>query len=503
MSYIYPFEEFKELWESSPLVVIDTNGFLNLYRYSTETTNKILDILDTVPSEQFWLPAQVIKEYKKNRQDVITREYNKYREVTKEVERIMLVTKNDIDKQFSKFNKFRFPKVKDFKTKIHASIESINEESKNYKEEIKEEVKQNEKMLRDDKVKHFIEELLNNDRVGEPYNISQLLQIYSEGERRYLYKMPPGYMDIEKDKQDETKREKFGDLILWKQLLEQSKKNNNGIIFITNDEKEDWWVLDNKSSIPLRPREELFVEFNEYSNQPLVIMNLTNFINHVSIINNMVDHTTHLEMNADEISEELLGYKCWEEILDGKGNLTSYLIHGGDLQDFVANPIEDVEITEYFPPEIDIESVEVRENQVIIEGAFNTRVSLNIIESFSRNYSRDVIAPDVLISGYISFEFDVDFEKDEDFILTDTLDIIAGGFGVFECNLLYEEFDEEIDERCINCGTYDVSYFTNNGDNVCGECSIHYEACPECGKLFEEGTLGGAFCRPCELERRD
>ncbi|WP_338449302.1 PIN-like domain-containing protein [Niallia oryzisoli] len=502
MSYIFPFEEFKELWESSPLVIIDTNGFLNLYRYSTETTNQILNILDTVPKEQFWLPAQVIKEFKKNRHDVITREYNKYKEVTKEVERIMLVTKNDIDKQFSKFNKFRFPKVNDFEAKIHVAIESIKEESKNYKEEIKEEVKQNEKMLRDDKVKEFIDELISSERVGEPFNFTQLLQIYSEGEQRYQYKMPPGYMDIEKDKKDNTKREKFGDLILWKQLLEQSKKNNNGIIFITNDEKEDWWVLD-KNDIPLRPREELFVEFDEYSDQPLVIMNLTNFINHVSIINNMVDHTTHLEMNADEISEELIAHKSWEEILDDKGDLTSYLIHSGDLQDFVSNPIADVEITEYFPPEIDIESVEVSENQVIIEGTFNTRVGLNITESISRNYSKEVFAPDVLISGYISFEFDVDFEKDEDFIMTDTLNIVASGFEVLECDLPYEEFDEEFDERCIRCGNPNVSYFTNNGDNVCEKCSIHYEICPECGKLFEQGTLGGAFCRPCELERRD
>ncbi|MEY8755747.1 PIN domain-containing protein [Peribacillus frigoritolerans] len=502
MSYIFPFDEFKELWESSPLVVIDTNGFLNLYRYSTETTSQILEILDTVPKEQFWLPAQVIKEYNKNRQDVINREHSKYKEVTKEVERIMLVTKNDIDKQFSKFNKFRFPKVKDFEAKIYAAIESIKEESKNYKEEIKGEVKQNEKMLSDDKVKKFIDLIINSERVGEPFNITQLLQIYSEGEQRYQYKVPPGYMDLVKDNKDNTKREKFGDLILWKQLLNQAQESNDGIIFITNDEKEDWWVLD-KNDIPLRPRAELFVEFKEYSDQPLVIMNLTNFINHVSIINNMVDHTTHIEMNADEISEELIAQKGWEEVLYDKGDLTSYLIHGGDLQSFVSNPIADVEITEYLSPEITIESVDVSENQVIIEGTFETRVELNITESFSKNYSREVSAPNVLIRGYISFEFDVDFEKDEDFIMTKTLNIVVSGFEVLECDLPYEEFDEELDESCIRCGNPDTVYFTNNGDNVCERCSIHYESCPECGRLFEQGTLGGAFCRTCELVRKD
>lgn len=501
MSYIFPFEEFKELWESSPLVVLDTNGFLNLYRYSTDTTNQILKILDTIPIEQFWLPAQVVHEYKKNRQAVITREHSKYKEVTKEVERIMLVTKNDIDKQFSKFNKFRFPKVKDFEAKIYAAIESIKEESKNYKEEIKDEVKQNEKMLSDDNVKEFIDYLVINERVGDPFDTIQLLQIYSEGEQRYQYKLPPGYMDLEKDKTDNTKRDKFGDLILWKQLLNFAQENNDGIIFITNDEKEDWWILD-KNDIPLRPRDELFEEFKEYSDQTLVIMNLTSFINHVSIINNMVDHTTHLEMNADEISEELIDQEGWEEVLD-KGDLTNYLIHGGDLQDFVSNPISDVEITEYFSPEIIIESVDVSENQVIIEGTFEARVGLNISESFSKNYSRDISAPNVIIGGYISFEFDVDFEKDEDFINTETLNIVVSGFEVLECNLPYEELNGEFDDSCIRCGNPAVSYFTNNDDNVCEKCSNHYEICPECGKLFEQGTLGGAFCRPCELKRRD
>ncbi|MEM5627553.1 hypothetical protein AAHB47_30535 [Bacillus wiedmannii] len=40
-----------------------------------------------------------------------------------------------------------------------------------------------------------------------------------------------------------------------------------------------------------------------------------------------------------------------------------------------------------------------------------------------------------------------------------------------------------------------------NGEAVCENCSSCYETCPHCGRLFEHGTLGGAFCNHCEIER--
>ena len=500
MSYSYSIEDFKNIWDSRPLIIFDTNGFLNIYRYSTETIDQILTVLNTIPKEQFIVLSQVIEEYNKNRLNVISTEYNKYKEVTKEVDRIMLIAKNDINKQFLKYNKFRFPLVKELGIKINDAIELITEETQTYKKNIKEEVKNNEKMLKEDRIHLFIDDLIQLGRVGKPFTLSGLLQIFTEGEERYKYQIPPGYMDIVKDKKDPTKREKFGDLIIWKQLLKEAKTCKSPIIFITHDEKEDWWVLDN-NKVPIRPRDELFVEFSEYSKQRLVFMSLTNLINHVSVLNNMIDHTTYIEMNAIDVCEQLLEIEGWDVTLDKEGQLTSYLIHSGDLQDFLDNPLADVEIISVSSPDLNFGSVDINENQVIIECSFPTQVEINISESYSKNYSKAFSAT-AFVSGSISFEFEVDFKKVEDFIKMDTLDINVGGFEVWEC-LSFEkdhEFeDHKFEDGCVHCGNPNTSYFTNNHEPVCEQCSHYYETCPDCGKLFVEGTLGGAFCHECSL----
>lgn len=500
VAYTYPFDDFQKNWDYSPLIIIDTNGFLNLYRYTPETTEHILKVLNSIPKEQFWIPAQVIKEYTENHSRVIRREHSKYKEVTREVERIMLITENDIAKQFIKFNKFKFPLVKELGEKINTAITSIKEEAQKYTEEIKQEVKRNEQMLKEDKVKDFVDELLSTSCIGKTFNLSEMLEIFSEGEKRYKYKIPPGYMDEEKDKTDNTKRKKFGDLLLWKEVLQQAKKCQSPIIFITMDEKEDWWVLD-KDGSPVRPRDELINEFKEYSEAPLALMNLTNFVNYISIINNMVDNKTNLEMNALSICNNLIDEEEWEEILNEKSQFRNYLIHSGRIQDYFHNLISDVEIDECDEPEIEIISVAIIENEVIIEGSFKTKIGINITESYSKNYSEDIYAV-ITASGSISFEFEVNLVNEDDFIDMDTLHIVVGGFDVLDCDLNYHEEDmpnDMLEDRCRDCGDPDTPYHTKNGEAVCESCSSNYETCPDCGKLFEHGTLGGAFCYDCEM----
>jgi hypothetical protein len=56
----------------------------------------------------------------------------------------------------------------------------------------------------------------------------------------------------------------FGDLVLWKQLLEWSKlKKIKAIIFITADNKEDWWHR--VSGKTIGPRPELVSEISQFS----------------------------------------------------------------------------------------------------------------------------------------------------------------------------------------------------------------------------------------------
>jgi PIN like domain len=61
-------------------------------------------------------------------------------------------------------------------------------------------------------------------------------------------KIPPGFMDVDKDED-----ERYGDLVLWVEIIEQAKSISKPIIFVTDDQKEDWWLRISGRTIGLRP----------------------------------------------------------------------------------------------------------------------------------------------------------------------------------------------------------------------------------------------------------
>jgi hypothetical protein len=85
-----------------------------------------------------------------------------------------------------------------------------------------------------------------------------LMAIAAEGDIRYQNEVPPGYKDGKKDASGDPYR-KFGDLIVWKQLIAEAKTTEKAVIFVTDDKKEDWWL--EQSGRTIGPRTELREEF--------------------------------------------------------------------------------------------------------------------------------------------------------------------------------------------------------------------------------------------------
>jgi hypothetical protein len=120
-------------------------------------------------------------------------------------------------------------------------------------------------------------DILLKDRIGPPpLTQAYLDELYEEGKARYEQKRPPGFLDKDKGKDTEKnsyiigglvfKRE-FGDLILWRQLIEHAKaKKIKYVVFITDDEKEDWWwVVKSRGKKRIGPRPELVDELSRKS----------------------------------------------------------------------------------------------------------------------------------------------------------------------------------------------------------------------------------------------
>jgi hypothetical protein len=120
----------------------------------------------------------------------------------------------------------------------------------------------------------LLERLLSlfDSKVGEAYDDSTLRKLYEEGEKRYKQSKPPGFMDA-KEKDDERK---YGDFILWKQILDFAKASSRPIIFVTGEKKEDWWIRKNGETTS--PHTELRREFQEYVKQPFWMYRTQRFL---------------------------------------------------------------------------------------------------------------------------------------------------------------------------------------------------------------------------------
>jgi hypothetical protein len=249
-------EEFLELWQKC-IFIFDTNVLLDFYEYRNETRKDFFKVLDAI-KDRLWIPHQVALEYHENR---ITR--------IKQAESNFTEAKKILDIEASK--------ILDQKT---TQALSHNFKSQYFSPEAVQEIKENVKKVFDtfwdklafgredliqingsDYIRDKITDLLQG-KIGEPpINQAELNEIYSEGQQRYEIFRPPGFKDLEDKKPDShyickglAFKRVYGDLILWKQILKQVKsKSLSHIIFITGDNKEDWWRKERGETIGGRP----------------------------------------------------------------------------------------------------------------------------------------------------------------------------------------------------------------------------------------------------------
>lgn len=260
-------EEFQEIWEEG-LFVFDTNVLLNLYRYSVETKDKILSIMEEV-NDRIWIPYNVAYEYHHNRISAINEQINKYDKITKSIDIIVENFNESIDKD--KRN-----------THPYIDLESLKQKTQKFFNEIKRDLSDKKEnhpdLFNNDKIRDCLDELFEN-RVGEESSREKLTEIYSEGKNRYERNFPPGYKDDNKKiktSYDLIDNRKFGDLIIWKQIIEKAKETSKPIIFITDDSKEDWWW--DQAGKTQGPRPELVKEIQSEANVKFYMYNSMGFL---------------------------------------------------------------------------------------------------------------------------------------------------------------------------------------------------------------------------------
>jgi hypothetical protein len=232
-------------------------------------------------STRLWIPFQVALEYQENRLVVIADQFRKFGvvcDVIREAETKLVVElqKQQVTKKHSAINTDQFlEEIASATSSFNATLTLLGESQPD--------------VFDDDKIRLDLESLLDG-RIGEPPTHEMLATIYKDGNSRYSAQLPPGYLDRAKGQSEqraygyggaEIKRE-FGDLILWCQIKDKLKSGAapNTLVFVTDDEKEDWWwTVRSNGDQRIGPRPELVQELrSECGTAAFVMYNAEGFM---------------------------------------------------------------------------------------------------------------------------------------------------------------------------------------------------------------------------------
>lgn len=259
-------------------MVLDTNVLLDLYRLPSTARTEVLNVLDLLKA-RLWIPHHVALEFQRRRLTVIAGERKATGDALRSASDLVgsLKTKVDaleIDKR-------------GLGIESQALFDQLTRANDQIVEAIKSAHTSQLEISSQDPVRDRLDALLEN-RIGPPpADQADIDKLIAGGEDRYKEKIPPGFADADKEKNpneatfifDHIKiQRKFGDLILWRQLLCHAKENKvKTIIFVTSDKKEDWWWLEQNKSIGPHPelvreirREGLVELFWMYSSDQFV-----------------------------------------------------------------------------------------------------------------------------------------------------------------------------------------------------------------------------------------
>ena len=254
----YAPEDFQELWDKATFV-LDANVLLNLYRFPKPAAEELLRVLDKV-SDRLWVPYQAALEYQVNRLTVI-------REQRKQFENVEGVVKKALNQLKSYLESLRHSSINPeplltdatkLFTDFMTALEKLEKEQPDVADR--------------DATRESIEKLLSGKIGAPPASQKELDQIYADGKERYRFKRPPGYKDKDKGR-DQTQayfinglrfEREYGDLLVWIQILDHAKQCQlQHLVFITDDQKEDWWLYVDENTIG--PRPELIDEITSES----------------------------------------------------------------------------------------------------------------------------------------------------------------------------------------------------------------------------------------------
>lgn len=259
------------------LIVLDTNALLNLYRYNDENRRKYFEVLESIKNRLI-LPYQVGYEFYENRENII-----RYKSLFKEKMKSCLNDEIGLLEQKIKSNAWDgkdkdFHKYLQYEEKLKEELISILNEAKNAIDSKLDNCKNDLEISwikGNDRILANILVIFENNVCDQLCNLEE---IYKEADKGYEEKNVPGYKDVKKETTN-----RYGDYIVWKEMIEIAKKYKKDVLFISNDRKEDW--VHKLNGIDLGTNRHLIKKFKEETSHLIFSLKVDDFIKRISDLN--------------------------------------------------------------------------------------------------------------------------------------------------------------------------------------------------------------------------
>ena len=252
--------DYAQIWNTGVLT-LDANVLLDLYRYNEATRDSILTAMSSF-GDRVWVSRQAADEFFYNRRKVVVSAGLDFDQGKSRVEAI----RKAITEHITELRKLRLVPGQ----VSHELENSVAEAIAKAADAIEASRSKHPDYLREDPVLKRLLTLFE-DRVGAGLQGDQQDAAIREAVARFKAKRPPGYMD-EGTKEGDRR---YGDYLMWLETIEFAKSEKVPVIFVTSEQKEDWW--EKGSGRILGPRWELVQEFDEQAGQPIIIYQTERF----------------------------------------------------------------------------------------------------------------------------------------------------------------------------------------------------------------------------------
>lgn len=269
------------------MIVFDTNALLHLYGYHGESLDSFFEVLEKIATRVF-IPYQVMDEFWRNRRTTLADNSSRHREKEE-----IKAAAGKIEKLYSAWYRRTISRdnaVTNSLKNVQMAVDSLVAHMD--KESTKTQSVGPDTPTHEDPVLTKLSRLFSG-RVGSPPATAEERKLLQEqGLRRIAAKIPPGYEDAGKGDARST-----GDFLVWHQTMEEAKKRQMPVVFVTQDNKQDWWLYAGTGEQRARP--ELVQELLDRAGQRLFIIRTTNLLEFGDVLG------VHVAPNTLEQAREL------------------------------------------------------------------------------------------------------------------------------------------------------------------------------------------------------